>query len=180
MSRSSVVAKATFLLAPLLALSATANSAAAATLPLLSGPYLVTINTLCQPTVTVNVANGAIAQDALGPGSNALIAGTISFTQGSTPGAGTARISLTNDSGSPYLQAGNESGVDDSPMNQNVGTESFTFTQTATTLSLTRSSVTSTYNIYYGPVGTTGIAANAVFAGIDASHCANNGTAIRK
>jgi hypothetical protein len=180
MSKSFLAAKAALLLAPLLALSATVPSTAAGSLPLLSGTYLVTVNTLCQPTVTVNVSGGVIAQDAIGPGSNSLEAGTIAFAQGSTAGAGTARVTLTNDAGSPYLQAGNESGVEDAPMNQNAGGESFTFTQTATTMSFTRSGVTNTYNIYYGPVGATGIAANAVFAGIDSNHCGNNGTAIRK
>jgi hypothetical protein len=178
MSKPSVAVRSALFAAPLFALIAALPSSAGSSLPLLSGTYLITINTTCQPTLTVDVEKKTVAQVALGPGSNALLAGTITFTQGGTPGTGTAVTNLTVDSGSPFLQAGNESGVDDAPLHQSTGVEDFTFTQTATTLSLVTSGAYINYNVSYGPTSRTGIASSAVFAGMDSQGCANNGMAM--
>jgi hypothetical protein len=150
-------------------------------LPLLSGTYLTTSSTFCQPTLTVNNTQGTISQVTLGLGSNfgtnTLTEGTIKFTQGSTSGSGTAKMNGTNDTGSAFVQAGTETGAQNAPMKQQVGSGKVTFTQTATTFTVTGSpGGTSTFNIYYGKVSTTGVVEYAVFGGLDYHGCAEQGT----
>jgi hypothetical protein len=164
-------------LVPALALSAPFATQAPSSLPLLSGTYVATIHQFCQPKETVTYSNqGVVENVVLSAVDDELESGTMAFVQGANPGTGTVKLSITSVGGSPFLvKNSGESGSSGVKLQMNTGSVSSTFKQTASTIAITESSGTSTYNVYYGKVSG-GIVQHAVFAGIDDKGCASQGS----
>jgi hypothetical protein len=174
---------ALLILSPLLVQAPYAFAAAP---PLLSGSYVYTSNKFCQITVIAKYGTSTaikntpfVDQISTGTGSNteSFGAGAIKFVQSAT-GKGTATINGFQASGSAILLSSTgsgTSGVDGAPMATKTESGSASFTQTATTVSIKEDGGTSTFHIYYSKV-LSGIAQNAVFAGVDAKGCAEQYT----
>lgn len=133
-------------------------------------------STFCQAIQTAKGINidmsRAVASVALNNSANELQSGTGNFIQGGTPDSGSLTLAVTDDQGSPFVEAGQlGSGNNSEPLNQSVQNLTIPFTQTFTTLSVTVSSQQETYNVYYGKL-INGIAQSAVFGGIDHEGCA--------
>lgn len=153
-------------------------------LPLLSGTYVFSLRTFCQPhlTVTYNtkstVGSNIVSQITLSSPGDSLQEGTLKFVQSSKAGSGTVTITSIDAFGSPFLvENSGVSGSAGTPLEKKANNGSTTFTQTATTIALKDSSGTSTYNVYYGNI-LNGVVQVAVFGGIDDTGCAEQGTAI--
>ena len=178
MSRSLYAAVAAVALSSTLSFAApfASQPATSSTVPEVSGTYVITIHKFCQNKLTVTYKSGDVESIAYSGSDENLSAGKIVFKQGSKAGAGTAELTGTTLSGSQFLvkQAGSSSGTLGDPLSENTGSDKITFSQTATTISITDSSGTSKYNIYYGKV-TSGIVQHAVFAGIDVKGCGEQG-----
>jgi hypothetical protein len=164
-----------------IALSSTMSSAAPfadarASLPLLSGTYIIAGQVFCQESMVATEKSGAVATIKVTGDDDALSAGTVKFKQGSKTGAGTLSITQTTVGGTPLLASGSgATGDAGDTLKESSGTVNTTFMQTATTFSFVDGSKTNSFKIYYGKV-VGGVVQYAAFAGIDDKGCAQQGT----
>jgi hypothetical protein len=158
------------------ALAGTVSSPAAT--PYVSGTYLFTSQTICQPQMTVSYANDGVAMVSLGSSTTGLQEGTYKFTPGTNPLSGTVTVAGLDDYASPVLVVNSGiSGSSGTPMTQQANAGSLSYSLTATTITILdgKSPAGSTYNIYPGKV-VKGIVQNAVYGGLDDQGCAEQGT----
>ena len=142
-----------------LAVTLFATSAIAGTVPILSGKYATSYNEICQqnnPNIPVEGAGATYTQ--------ILVANF-------NPSKGTVALNGTSVYG-PLV--GTYTALTQTSMSG-----SGTYSNTATTLTVTFSGQSATYSIAYGPVSK-GIAQSAVFGGIDQSGCAVSAVGIRQ
>jgi len=171
----------------MIVLGCAGGAAQAASVPLLSGAYLVTQQTFCQIPLTVTsgvLPKGgnyvqSVQSNSTSGNTVTLAVGKLVFTQSKTaPDTGTATLNGVGAGGSNVLlvETGSAgSGTEGAPITQQTNSGNATFSQTLTALTVTLSSGSETYNIYYGKV-TGGIAQSAVFGGLDSSGCAESYT----
>jgi hypothetical protein len=163
---SSVAALAAFM--PAVAFAVPFPSARTA-MPLLSGAYDITTDRLCQPTMTVtydtntSIGTNVVTKISLSnTSSTETQVGKVTFTQGTTAGAGNVSLASTVTGGTTFLiENSGTSGTYGTPMSLQTQTGKGTFTQTN--------------SIYYGKVSG-GIVEHAVFGGLDSKGCAFNGS----
>jgi hypothetical protein len=149
-----------------------------ATLPLLSGTYVFTGQTICQPQLTVTYGKSGVTFVSLASNTTGLQEGTMKYVQGTTPGSGTVTLDATDAYGSPVLVVNSgTAGGSGTPMAQKTNKGSLAFTQTTTTFTIMDGNTPggSTFNVYTGKI-TNGIIQFAAFGGLDDQGCAEQGT----
>jgi hypothetical protein len=173
---------AALVLVPLTALGAPLDRQPGKSFPLILGSYAISLTRACQPSLQVaysnigghNVVTGV---SMISGAPNTLSAGSLSATN--SKGSGSLTGTVTQAQGDPIVVQDNLGGEWGTLLSGGAGSGSVTFVQTATTLSITDTDGTSTYNIYYGPAKK-GNAVNAVFGGIDIKGCMDVGSITRQ
>jgi len=172
MRKSVLAASAALVVLCVLGAGASAREGAKS-FPLISGNYLVTINRVCQPTVTVtygsNNGNTFVSHVSMDSNSSGGLTAA-SMTATNSNGSGTFTFTQTESDGDPIIVEDNQGGEFGNPLTASSGEGSVTFTQTATTIVITDQSGPSTYNIYYG-MAKNGVVESAIFGGIDDKGC---------
>jgi hypothetical protein len=170
--------------AALAALLVSATSALAAT-PIISGTYLVTVHTFCQPTVTANFA--PVGDDTFVDGLSSNDATSDAFMQeilsaNFNPTKGKVTVTGFQDEGSNLLLqfTGSRSGVFGSPLSEQPSHGSNKYSNTAATLTVNGD----TSNAFYGGIDAKGIAHSIIFMrlsnGEGDTTCSDQGEAIRQ
>lgn len=168
----------------LAALLLCSGSALAAT-PIISGTYLVTIHSFCQPTVTANFA--ASGSDSFVDNLSSNDASSDAFMQEIlsatfNPAKGKVTVTGFQDEGSNLLLqfTGARSGIFGSALTEQASTGSSKYSNTATTLTVNGD----VSNAFYGGIDGHGIAHSIIFmrlsGGQNGTTCSDQGEATRQ